>query len=394
MSASEFAASAGPLAISQVDVFVYRAPVETPVRTSFGLMRDRPAVLVRLRDKDGVEGWGEVWCNFPAVGAEHRARLLIDSVAPLVLGQSWPDPAACFELLTQRLHVLAMQSGEPGPVAQAIAGVDIALWDLFAKRAGQPLWRLLGGQGQSASVPVYASGLNPIEPQRLAERRAAEGYRAFKLKVGFGESRDVGNLRALRAALGEDATLMTDANQAWDLEEACRMSERLAEYRPIWLEEPIGADLPVASWIELARRSAIPLAAGENFRGDSQFDEFIHGGAIRIVQPDAAKWGGFTRCVALGRRANAHQAWFCPHWLGGGIGLAASLQLKAAVGGPGYVEVDANPNPLREQLIEPSFEVRDGAIHLSERNGLGIEPDLQGAERFLACTLSSDAGDL
>jgi L-alanine-DL-glutamate epimerase-like enolase superfamily enzyme len=392
MSASEFAAKAGPLAISNVDVFVYRAPVDTPVQTSFGLMRDRSAVLVRVKDKDGVEGWGEVWCNFPTVGAEHRARLLIDSVAPLVLGQAWPNPAACFESLTRRLHVLAVQSGEPGPVAQAIAGVDIALWDLFSKRAGQPLWRLLGGQ--SESVAVYASGLNPTEPQRLAERRAAEGYRAFKLKVGFGESRDIGNLRALRTALGEDATLMTDANQAWNLEEACRMSERLAEYRPIWLEEPIGADLPVESWIELAKRSSIPLAAGENFRGDSQFDEFIRSGAIRIVQPDAAKWGGFTRCVALGRRVNEHQAWFCPHWLGGGIGLAASLQLKAAVGGPGYVEVDANPNPLREQLLESSFEVTDGAIRLPKQNGLGIEPDLKGAERFLACALSSDSRDV
>ena len=392
MSASEFAPGAGPLAISKVDVFVYRAPVETPVQTSFGLMRDRPAVLVRVRDKDGVEGWGEVWCNFPAVGAEHRARLLIDAVAPLVLGQSWPDPTACFELLTQRLHVLAVQSGEPGPVAQAIAGIDIALWDLFAKRAGQPLWRMLGGQ--SESVPVYASGLNPTEPQRLAERRAAEGYRAFKLKVGFGESRDIVNLRALRTVLGENNTNKTKAIQAWSLEEAGRMSERLAEYRPLWLEEPIGADFPVEAWMELARRSAIPLGAGENFRGDAQFDEFIRGGAIRIVQPDAAKWGGFTRCVPLGRRANAHQAWFCPLWLGGGIGLAASLQLKAAVGGPGYVEVDANPNPLREQLIEPSFEVRDGAIRLSPSNGLGIEPDLEGAERYLACALSSDAGNV
>ena len=391
MSASEFAANAGPLVISNVDVFVYRAPIGTPVQTSFGLMRDRAAVLVRLMDKDGVEGWGEVWCNFPTVGAEHRARLLIDSVAPLVLGQAWPDPAACFEFLTRRLHVLAVQSGEPGPVAQVIAGVDIALWDLFSKRSGQPLWRLLGGQ--SESVAVYASGLNPTEPQRLAERRAAEGYRAFKLKVGFGESRDIGNLRALRKTLGEDAILMTDANQAWNIEEACRMSERLAEYRPIWLEEPIGADLPVESWIELAHRSSIPLAAGENFRGDSQFDEFIHSGALRIVQPDAAKWGGFTRCVALGRRANENQTWFCPHWLGGGIGLAASLQLKAAVGGPGYVEVDANPNPLREQLLESSFEVMDGAIRLSERSGLGIEPDLEGSKRFLACALSSDSKD-
>ena len=391
MWAPDLVGASSRLVISNVQTLVYRAPIDTPVQTSFGTMRDRSAVLVRLTDEDGLQGWGEVWCNFPAVGAEHRARLLIDSVAPLVMDQPWAHPAELFDSLTRRLHVLGVQTGEPGPIAQVIAGLDIALWDLAAKRAAQPLWQLLGGS--LAEVKVYASGLNPTEPERLAAQRAAEGHRAFKLKVGFGEARDTANLRALRAALGDGVALMIDANQAWDVEAACRMSERLAEQRPLWLEEPIGADLPVPHWLRLAQRSAIPLAAGENFRGDAQFDEFLNSGALHVLQPDVAKWGGFSRCVALGQRTVQRDVWLCPHWLGGGIGLVASLHLKAAIGGDGFVEIDANPNSLRNLLALPEPQIQDGATRLSERPGLGVEPDLEAAAPFLVQALTVDAAN-
>src|SRR5690606_8259065 len=206
---------------------------------SFGIMHDRPAVLVRIEDDQGAVGWGEIWCNFPAVGAEHRARVLESCVAPILKERAWPHPAHAFDELSRRLHVLAIQSGEPGTMAQAIAGADIALWDLTAKRLGQPLWKLLGGSQQ---IQVYASGLSPTAPEELAARKKDQGYRAFKLKVGFGAERDVANLRALRRLFGPDTTLMIDANQGWDLATALEMSDLLAECKPMWLEEPIRAD--------------------------------------------------------------------------------------------------------------------------------------------------------
>jgi L-alanine-DL-glutamate epimerase-like enolase superfamily enzyme len=368
-----------PLRIAAIDAFVFRAPIARPVQTSFGTMVDRPALLVRVRDADGACGWGEVWCNFPSMGAEHRARVIDAYAAPVLLEQAWSHPAEAYEALTRRLRVLAIQSGEPGTIAQAIAGLDVALWDLAARRLGVPLWRLLRG---SPRVQVYASGLNPTDPGELAAAKHAEGYRAFKLKVGFGAARDLANLRALREAFGPDATLMVDANQAWTLAEALAMSERLAESRPIWLEEPIPADHGMDDWRSLAAASPVPLAGGENLRGDAEFDAAIRAGALRVIQPDLGKWGGFSGCLPVAQRAMAQGRMFCPHWLGGGVGQVASLQLKAIAGGAGYAEVDSNPNPLRELFAGDCLRPVDGIITLPDAPGLGIEPDLAASRDY------------
>ena len=266
--------------IRSVRALVFRCPIETPVVTSFGIMRDRPMVLVRVEDDDGAVGWGETWCNFPTVGAEHRARLIESVIAPLLEGRSFERPEEAFRLLNARTAVLALQAGEPGPIAQAIAGVDIALWDLAARRAGEPLWRMLGGR--SPRVRVYASGLNPDEPEKLAAKKRAEGFAAFKLKVGFGADRDIANLKALRRELGDDVDLMVDANQGWSLNDAVEMAPRLEAFDLRWLEEPLRADSPWNDWEVLSRHTRIPLAAGENIGSDDGFDAALHAAALEI----------------------------------------------------------------------------------------------------------------
>jgi D-galactarolactone cycloisomerase len=376
-------AEAPRLRLAKVEALVLRAPVETPVQTSFGIMYDRPAVLVRIEDCDGMVGWGEIWCNFPAVGAEHRARMLESCVAPILLEQDWDNPLQAFEALSRRLHVLGIQSGEPGTIAQVVAGADIALWDLAARLADRPLWRLLGRHDASPRVEAYASGINPSKPEETAAAKRAEGFQAFKLKVGFGAERDLANMAALRALLGPHTPLMVDANQAWTPPEAVGMSRRLAEYELAWLEEPIAADASPAEWRALANATTIPIAAGENMRGAAMFSEAIASGSFAVIQPDLGKWGGFSGCLAVGREALFHRRLFCPHWLGGGIGLMASIQLKAAVGGPGYVEVDSNPNPLRTLLAGPMPGLRDGAYMLGESAGLGVAPDMDVVREYL-----------
>src|SRR5262245_30491143 len=145
--------------VRSVQAYCYRYPLETPVVTSFGKMLNRPAVFIRVEDSDGVVGWGEAWSNFPSTGAEHRARLVNEILGPAISGVSASEPAEIFDRLTQGTSVLALQSGEPGPFAQAIAGIDLAMWDLVARRRKTALWRLLGGAGKS--IRVYASGINP-----------------------------------------------------------------------------------------------------------------------------------------------------------------------------------------------------------------------------------------
>src|SRR5699024_1512721 len=178
-----------PLLLRRVDTFVLRAPVTVPVRTSFGVMHDRPALIVRIEDAEGVHGWGEVWCNFPACGAEHRAQLIDTVFAPRLLGRRFNSPADATASLLRDTHTLRLQTREDGPFDQAVAGLDIALWDLAARRAERPLYRVLGGQGP-AMVPVYASGINPQDAVDTMARSRAEGHRSFKVKIGFQQQQD------------------------------------------------------------------------------------------------------------------------------------------------------------------------------------------------------------
>jgi L-alanine-DL-glutamate epimerase-like enolase superfamily enzyme len=228
---------------------------------------------------------------------------------------------------------------------------------------------------------VYASGLGPGAVVETALRKRAEGYRAFKLKVGFGPARDTANLRALREALGDGVPIMTDANQAWTETEAIARIAELAPFAPRWIEEPIAADEPAAAWQRVAKASPIPLAAGENLRGHDAFTQAIDGGWLGFVQPDVGKWGGVTRCREIAAHAARRGIACCPHWLGGGIGLAASLHFVAAFGTAGScAEVDANPNPLREAVCH--LRPRDGEIVLGDAPGLGVEPDLVRLKPF------------
>lgn len=378
-------------AITRIEAHLLRWPVRVPVRTSFGTMLDRPAVLVRVEDAEGAHGWGEAWCNFPSCGAEHRARLIETVLAPLVVGRSFASPAAAYAELTRRTAVLALQSGEPGPIAQAIAGVDIALHDLAARRAGLPLWRHLAGTAVPDSaaatrkVPVYASGINPERSGETVAALRAAGYTAFKLKVGFGEMRDAENLAAVRAAAGAGATVMVDANQAWDLDMARLMARRLAELAPAWLEEPLRADRPWREWHALAEASAIPLAAGENTIGDEAFDALIASRSIAVVQPDLAKWGGVSGVLGVIDRIAAAGLRYCPHYLGAGIGLLASAHMLAARGDvASLLEVDANENPLRTLLCPPLERLSDGCFELAGAPGLGVDPDIAAVQRFLS----------
>lgn len=368
-----------PIKPVAVETFAYRAPVAMPLKVSFGTFRDRPMVLVRIVDADGAEGWGEVWCNWPSVGAEHRARLAAD-IGERLIGRTLAAPADACRSLSAELEVLALQTGEVGPIAQAIAGIDIALWDLAARRAGLPLYRFLGGADLD-SVPVYASGINPDEPERFAAARYAEGQRAFKLKTGFDNARDVRNLAAVRRELGEGAALMCDANQALSLAAAIEFARAAASSRLDWFEEPLRIDRPASEWRELAEASPIPLAGGENLQG-AQFDEAIAGRVLRVLQPDVTKWGGITEILRVARTAAAAGKRYCPHYFGGGVALLASLHLLAAAGGGGLLEFDCHQNAGRELVVGSLLPVADGRVPVPQGPGLGAIPDLAGLDRY------------
>lgn len=363
--------------LAKLDVVLLAAPIEAPRRNAFGVQTNRPAVLVRLEDRDGAHGWGEVFANWPPGGAAHRARLLSGVFTALVTGQKFASPADLFEKLTEATRLLALQSGEPGPFAQCISGLDAAAWDLVARRVRMPLWQALSGRDAPHPLPAYASGLVAERIDDLAGAAQADGYRAFKLKVGFGREADTTAFARLRALVGPDAAVMADANQVWSLDEARAMIPALAPIGLTWLEEPLAADAPAADWRALAAEAAMPLAAGENMRGEAAFAAADY---LRFVQPDVAKWGGISMVHRVAQAAIARGQVFCPHYLGGALGLFASAHVLAAVGGGGYLEVDVNPNPLRTTLLDQAPRIADGHFVLPEAPGLGVEPDLARAQ--------------
>jgi D-galactarolactone cycloisomerase len=365
------------VSVSGLTVRLFRAEVGQAMVTSFGELRDRPSLIIEIEDRDGTRGWGEAWCNFPAFAAERRAHFIREVVAPLLVGEQLEEPDEAARIIDRALGIQAIQSGEQGLLASVIAAIDQALWDLVARRKELPLWQLLGGRPQ---VPVYASGLVPDGIEQRVSILDSAGHRAVKIRVGFGDEVDLAAVATVRDLLGDEALLLVDANQAWSARHAVDMAERLAASKVAWLEEPIRADEPARVWREVADRSPIPLAAGENIRDNNGFSELIDARVVHNIQPDIGKWGGITGGLAVGRRAVSSGLACSPHWQAGAIGLALSLNLLAALGGTGLGEIDVNANPLRDTFPLPP--VREGVIELVEEPGFGFEPDFAEVAKY------------
>ena len=370
-----------PTTLTRIDVSAYRVPIDQPVATSFGVMTNRPAVFVRLEDQDGAFGFGEIFANWPAAGAEHRARLVAEDFADLLVGQSFDGPSALFETLTRRTHIRALQCGEWGPFRQVIACLDTAYRDLLARKDGVPLAKALNPNAAS-EVPCYASGI--AIAQALAQIAASQeaGFTAFKVKVGFGLDTDTGAIHDLFATLPNSASLFADANQAWDLPTAQAFLSRIKGCPLGWLEEPLPADSPLSDWEALAQSTKVPLAGGENITGQTDFANAARSGVFGVLQPDVAKWGGITGCWSVAQTIRTANRRYCPQFLGGGIGLIASAHLLAAAGGDGLLEVDVNPNPLSDAFDPWPDKRQRGVIQIANLPGLGVTELPEESEPF------------
>ncbi|QYD71964.1 mandelate racemase/muconate lactonizing enzyme family protein [Paraburkholderia edwinii] len=369
--------------IARIETWLFRAEVAEAVKTSFGSIPRRSVLLLRVEDTEGAYGWGEIWCNFPPFSADNKLRLMETVVAPAAFAAEYDDAAHAWHTLTEKTRRWTIQSGEYGPIAACIAGLDLALWDLQARRAALPLGRLLGAPANRNRVPAYASGLNPDSAVGTVQRARENGFSAFKVKIGFGLDKDIEVLKGLQRELRRGERLMVDVNQGWDMTQARRALPRLAEFNLGWVEEPIPANSSADEWAELAMISRTPIAGGENVSGFAAFSSLINQASHRVVQPDLLKWGGVTGCLAVGRHAVARGLTYCPHWLGSGIGLLASAHLLAAAGGDGLLEHDVMENPLREALATPFPRVENGTFALPDTPGLGVLPNLNEASGWL-----------
>ncbi|MDC0738927.1 mandelate racemase/muconate lactonizing enzyme family protein [Cognatishimia sp. SS12] len=366
-----------PPLLARVEVFHFRHQLSRAIPSTMGDVTSRPCILVRLEDTEGAFGWGEIWCNFPPDGDLHRVRLAQNVLPAALAGLSSDLTQSPFRRIAQRLHRIALQAGEIGPVVQIAAGLDIAIHDLASRRSNQSLARFMGAE--KTSVLAYASGISPDAYEGQIARMRALGYDHFKQRVGFGADDSLGQAEAAAAGLGADERIMFDANQAWDLPTAIKQAARLGRLSPLFLEEPMPADTPVADWVALAQACTLDIAAGENMRTQPEFDNFLASGALSVFQPDVCKWGGMSACLALAKQVLAQDRSYFPHYLGGGVGLMASAHLLAAAGGSGRLEVDSSENPLMTHFTPAGLGLVDGRFHLPDAAGLGFTPDTAGA---------------
>ena len=354
--------------LTRVEAALVRTKISTPVRTSFGVMIDRPTLVVRVTDQSGAKGYGEVWCNFPVCGASHRQKLLETEVATRLQGKAFDSPQACFTAMNEMLHILRLQTGEPGPISQIIAGVDIAVWDMVARRAGQPVYALLGATRNQ--IPAYASGINPVGVLDTVAAARGRGHRTFKIKVGFGDETDRDNVTSVAQNIEAGEAFMLDANQGWTVTQATEALEWIAPLEPLWIEEPMAVDVPEDDWASLKQSTTVQIAGGENFLTGDEYAAVTARKWLDVVQPDIAKWGGFSECTPVARAIVAAGLSYCPHSLGGGVALAASAHLLAAAGGPGLLECDANENAFRDEVFD--LPLSEGVVTLSDTPGLGV----------------------
>jgi L-alanine-DL-glutamate epimerase-like enolase superfamily enzyme len=239
--------------------------------------------------------------------------VITDYYADALLGSSAEDILGAWK----RLYWLPTHwMGRAGVVHMALAMVDIALWDLAAQRAGMPLWRLLGGTAESIEAYNTDGGWLNLSERDLVRDLSSlidHGWKRVKIKVGKSDWReDARRARAVRKAIGDEVTLMCDANQRWDLATVNRILPTLEDTRMDWVEEPFHAD-DLDAHTKLQRSTHLDIAAGESIYSYQQFASFISADAIRVVQVDATRVGGVTEWLQIAAHAAGRGLRIAPH---------------------------------------------------------------------------------
>ncbi|WP_045742787.1 L-talarate/galactarate dehydratase [Actinoplanes rectilineatus] len=351
--------------ITHVTLSSVTLPLKTAISDAKVLTgRQRPMTEVaflfaEIRTADGHEGVGFGYskrAGGPAQFAHAR------EIAPELIGE---DPNDIARLWT-KLAWAGASVGRSGAATQAIAALDVALWDLKAKRAGLPLAKLLGAHRDAVRCYDTSGGFlhEPVEQivANAGVSRAA-GIGGIKIKVGHpSPAVDLARVRTVREHLGGDFPLMVDANQQWDRPTAQRVCRALEEFGLVWIEEPLDA-YDAAGHAALARSLDTAIASGEMLTSVAEHRELIRQDAVDVLQPDAPRIGGITQFLRLAALAEQQHLALAPHFA-----MEIHVHLAAAYPHEPWVEHFDWLHPLFNERLE----IRDGRLHLSTRPGLGI----------------------
>lgn len=343
------------------------------VRLGIGRAVKKDAVVVKITTAGGIVGWGE---SHHARAPSTIAKLVETTLSMLVMGEDAADVQGVWrKIYGKQLASHGLGAG----TAMAMSGIDMALWDIRGKAVGWPLYKLLGGK--SRPIKAYAGGISLgfQEPAALIDEarvHLATGYRAIKLRLGDNPRDDLARVHAVRNALGDDITILTDANTGYSVADARRVMPGLDEAGVTWLEEPFPAH-DYRSYREAKSLGRVPLAAGENHYTRFEFSRLIEEGVVTILQPDLSKTGGVSEVMKIAAMASAHKLPVHPHTSMTGLNMAASIHLLAAIDDAGYFEGDVSKNNLfRDVMVNEPYRVdAQGCVLPLEGAGLGLDVD-------------------
>ncbi len=351
--------------ITSATTQAYRLPLKERMISAKFTMTHRELLVLTLTTDAGLAGTG--WCTTAGVGAL-AARTLIDAyLAPFLIGM---DPRHT-ERIWHRLWSDCHAAGPGGITTLALSAIDIALWDIKAKHAREPLHRLLGGARSAVAVYASAINLHLTKEQLLAqvEDHLSQGYTAFKLKIGRADAEeDIDRCRAVRKLIGA-RSLMLDANQKWTAGEAVQRCRGLAAVTPAFVEEPLISD-DVAGHAHVRAHGGVPLALGEQLCNRFEFWNYVRAEAVDILQPDVWKVGGITEWMKIAALAQCANLVVSPHGA-----LEISLHLAGATPNSGMVENIFGLNLHDFGATTTPIEIRNGAIALPETPGHGVMLD-------------------
>jgi D-arabinonate dehydratase len=363
--------------IREVDSFAISIPLDEPVAFATRVVEQRDHAVVRVRTEDGLEGVGY---TLGYGGAGLVADAVSELLAPIVAGEDPRDTTR----LWREMFDGTVQIGRKGVVLRAISIVDTALWDLKAKAAGMPLYKLLGGSAER--VPAYASGGYYRDEKGLdglrteMERYVERGHDAVKMKVGREPlEREIERVGAVRDAIGPHCTLLMDANGAWDhKQEAVRACRAFAESDPYWIEEPVMPD-SVELMHEVNEALSYPVVSGELEFSRYGFAELLREGAIEIVQPDVSVVGGVTEWLRVANTAASHDVPVAPHY-----NWDLHVQLLGAVENGLWAEYFYRDSDVKafDDVLENPMEPDDGALVVPDRPGHGVTFDETALESY------------
>jgi L-alanine-DL-glutamate epimerase-like enolase superfamily enzyme len=371
--------------ITEVLVHPLALPFERIKWTAHEPFARAELTLVEIRTNVGIVGVGEI-----AIGPQAQTVRMVELLAPVITGM---DPLAIDDVWSKLLSIttprpggLGGWDGLPPPIARnlrpqfmaAMAGIDIALWDIAGKAAGKPVFRLLGGT--ATDVFTYGVGGFYEEGRGLAELAAefagyvADGFRAVKLKAGALSLEDeVRRVQAVRDAIGPDVLLMIDLNAPYDVDTCVRYAKMVECYDIFWLEEPLHWYFQPADYVQLARRIAQPIAHGEREWHRWTVRDFIDCGAIKFVQFDCTRYAGFSEALRIGRYAAEKGVSVSPH-----SAPHVQAHLSSALGDASFCAETVGSDslhPIHNRIYSGGTYFRDGRLHLTEAPGFGYAVD-------------------